>query len=81
MLEQDPNAGYVRVTAKTTTSTPTNGGWVAAPGSWLSIQTGDHKLVMRAGGYLVRDNDTVRRNALDDEMHQLAEQLSSELLR
>jgi hypothetical protein len=79
VAEQDPSAGYVRVAAKTVSSTPVQGGFVAAPGSWFSIQIQGGKLVLRASGYLVRENDTIRRNSLDDEMQQLAEQLRSVL--
>jgi hypothetical protein len=51
-------------------------GSIPAPGSWFAIQV---KLALRAGGYLVRDDDTVRRSALDDEIQLLANQLRSEL--
>ena len=79
VAEQDPGAGYVRVAAKTTASTPVAGGFVAAPDSWFSLQVQGNKLLLRASGYLVRENDTIRRNSLDDEMQQLAERLRSAL--
>lgn len=79
VLEQDPSAGYLRVTAKTTSSVETDNGMVPAPPSWFGIQLRGNKLVLRASGHLVRDNDTVRRSGLDDEMRQLADQLASEL--
>jgi hypothetical protein len=79
VLEQDPGAGYVRIRAKTTASQAAAGGMVAAPDSWFGVQLNAGKVVLRASGYLVRENDTIRRNSLDDEMHQLAEQLRREL--
>ena len=79
VLEQDPAAGYVRVRAKTEASQAVAGGVVAAQDSWFGVQLSAGKVVLRASGYLVRDNDTIRRNSLDKEMHQLAEQLRREL--
>ncbi len=80
VLEQDASSGYIRVAAKTTASTPTSGGWVAAPGSWFGVQVLlPNKVVLNASGYLVRDNDSVRRTALDDEMQELAARLRSQL--
>jgi hypothetical protein len=79
--EQDPKSGYLRIRAKTTANMPVNGGMVEAPGAWFGLQIYADRVVLRASGYLVRDNDTVRRSTLDDEMQQLADQLEIDLRR
>jgi hypothetical protein len=81
VAEQDPKNGYLRIAAKTTGSIPVNGGLVETSGGWFGLQIYADKLVLRASGYLVRDNDTIRRSTLDDEMQQLADQLETDIGR
>jgi hypothetical protein len=68
--QQDVKLGYLRVTAKT-----------GAPGSWFTFQFYRRTIILRAYGALVRDNDTVRRTALDQEMEHMVEQLQARLDR
>jgi hypothetical protein len=79
--EQDPRSGYLRIRAKTTANVPVNGGILEASGAWFGLQIYADKVVLRASGYLVRNNDTIRRSTLDDEMQQLADQLETDIAR
>jgi hypothetical protein len=66
--EQDAKAGYLRVVAKT-----------GAPGSWFIFRFYRGTIRVHAYGELVRDNDTVRRTALDDEMRHMVVRLQASL--
>jgi hypothetical protein len=66
---------------ETVAHTNVAGGQVAAPDSWFAVQVYSGRVVLRASGYLVRDDDTVRRNSLDDEMQRLAENLRADVGR
>jgi len=82
VVEQDEPHGYLRVSAKTISTTATPAGRVTDPGSWFTIQiAAPDRVTLQAFGYLVRDNETVRRNALDDELTELASRLRARLER